>query len=114
MNTLDTLCNLIASLGIPWTNQTEFGRGDGLDAPQPPYITLRKDSGQTTGANDLTWLHIVSYDIELYTTHRDYALERTVANALDNQGFYFSDGGTWNIGTEGLIETVYTVDVREN
>lgn len=114
MNTLDTLCELLAALGIPWANQDGFGRGDGNLSPQPPYIVLTKSDGRTHGANDLTWLHVVSYDIELYTTHRDYALEKAVSNALDNEGFYFSDGGTWNIDSEGLVEAVFTVDVREN
>ena len=111
MTTVDELCEAIATVGVPWTN-AELGRGDEDFAP--PYIVIRKSGGFTSGANDMTWCAIAEYDIELYTIHRNYGLERTVTDALDEAGIYYSDGGNWPLDTEGLFEAVMTVTVREN
>ena len=110
MTTLDELCGVIGAIGLPWTN-TEWTRDD--DA-QLPYIVLKKTGGTAHGANDATWCVVAEYDIELYTERRDYALERTVTDALDDAGIYFSDGGAWPIPSEGMHEAVITVTVREN
>ena len=111
MNTLDDLCAAIVTVGVPWTN-AELGRGDEDFAP--PYIVLRKTVGVPSAANDMTWCTIAEYDVELYTVHRNYALERAVRDALDDAGIYYSDGGAWPLESEGLFETVMTVTVREN
>ena len=110
MTTLDELCGVLDGIGIAWTN-TKWGRGDEVAAP---FIVLRKSGGTSYGANDMTWCSVAEYDIELYTTHRDYALERTVTEALEVAGIYFIDGGVWPLDSEGLIEAVTTVTVREN
>lgn len=110
MTTLDELCEAIAAINLPWTN-TAWGRGDDVTAP---YIVLVKSGGDTYGADNATWYAVAEYDVELYCSNRDYGLERAVRTALDDAGIYWSDGGTWSIPTESLIETVYTVTVREN
>jgi len=110
MTTLDELCGVIGGLGIKWTN-AEWEPPDDLVAP---FIVLRRGRGTTSGANDLTWFNVAEYDIELYTVHRNYELERTITNALDDAGIYFSDGGVWPHPSEGLMEAVITVEVREN
>lgn len=112
MTTLDELCSVIDSIGLPWAN-TAFEREEKAEV-FPPYIVLTRQTGQTFGADDATWCAVAEYDIELYTERRDYGLERTVTDALDNAGIYFSDGGVWPIPSEGLIEAVVTVTVREN
>lgn len=110
MTTLDELCQAVASIGLPWAN-TDFERGEDVS---PPYIILTKSGASTYGANDLAWCLSAEYDIELYTVRRDYDLERTVRDALDNAGIYFEDGGVWKIESQGLVESVTTVTVREN
>ena len=109
MITLDDLCSVVASIGLPWAN-TNFERGEDMDAP---YIVLSRQDVTTIAADDQTWFRMVDYDIELYTTRRDYKLESTVTDSLDNAGIYFADGGVWPIPAEGLIETVFTITVRE-
>ena len=110
MTTLDELCQVIDSIGLPWAN-TDFERGDDVS---PPYIVLKKTGGSVNGANDSAWCHLVEYDVELYTTRRDYALERTVTDALEGSGIFFDDGGFWGIPEQGMVEAVFTVTVREN
>lgn len=109
MTTLDELCGVIASVGLPWANTAFETEEDVL----PPYIVLTRRPGTTYGADDLTWCVVAEYDIELYTEHRAYDLERRVTDALDEAGIYFSDGGVWPIPSEGLIEAVVTVTVQE-
>ena len=110
MITLDALCEAIASIGLPWANMA-FEPDEDVS---PPYIVLTRQIGQAFGADDATWCTVADYDVELYTEHRAYDLERTVADALDEAGIYFSDGGVWPIPSEGLVEAVVTVTVREN
>ena len=110
MTTLDDLCEAIASVGLPWAN-TDFERGEDVTLP---YIVLTKTGASTYGANDLSWCLTAEYDVELYTERRDYGLERTITDALDNAGIYFEDAGVWKIESQGLVESVVTVTVREN
>lgn len=110
MTTLDELCQVIDSIGLPWAN-TNFEREDDVS---PPYIVLRKSDGSVIGANDSAWCHLVEYDIGLYTKRRDYALERTVMDALDGSGIFYDDGGFWELPEQGMVEAVFTVTVREN
>ena len=110
MITLDELCQTIDTIGVPWAN-TDFKREESIS---PPYIALKKSDATTYGANDMTWCTVTEYDIEIYTIVRDYDLERTVMDALDNLGLFFSDGGFWSIPDQGMVEAVLTVTVREN
>lgn len=110
MTTIDELCEAIASVGLPWAN-TDFEEEESVS---PPYIVLSRQVGQSFGADDVTWCVVAEYDVELYTERRDYDLERRVADALDDAGIYFSDGGVWPLPTEGMVESVITVTVREN
>ena len=110
MTTLDELCATIASVGLPWADTT-FEREEDI---APPYIVLRKAGGTSAGADDASWLRVAEYEIELYTKRRDYGLERQVSDALDNAGIYFNDGGFWPLPSEGMVEAVFTVTVREN
>ena len=110
MTTLDELCGVLDNIGLPWTD-TAWTRDD--DATLP-YITLVRHVGTSSGADDGTWCVVAEYDLELYTSERDYALEGAVAGALGAAGIYYDDGGVWPIPSEGMMEAVFTVTVREN
>lgn len=107
---LDDLCDVLDSLGIPWTNEqpTDEQKSKIL----PPYIALVAGYGETQYADNTAWLRWMPYDVALYTRHRDYALERKVAAALDDAGCAYTLGVT-NIESEGLVEAAFSVDVDE-
>ena len=109
MITIDELCRALDGIGVPWSNG-DFERGDDIS---PPYIVLNKSGASSYGANDITWCLTTEYEIELYTERRDYQLERKVTDALDSLGLYFTDGGFWPLPTQGMVEAVITVTVRD-
>lgn len=109
MITIDELCQVVASIGLPWA-QVDFERGDDV---QPPFIVLMPTSSDNSGANDLVWTHTTDYDVELYTEHRDYNLEAAIATALETAGTFWEPGGYWHLESESMFETVFTVTVRE-
>lgn len=109
MITIDELCQVVASIGLPWA-QVDFERGDDV---QPPFIVITPTNPENSGANDEVWTHTVDYDIELYTKRRDYNLEGAVATALEVAEIYWEPGGYWHLESEKMFETVFTVTVRE-
>jgi hypothetical protein len=111
MTTLTELCAALDGLRIPWAN-TEWAKGE---EPEPPYIILipEPSGGRSYGAADGTWVDTVTYDVELYTHARSYATERKVQAALDAIRLFWRKD-IYNIESEYLAETVYTVTVRED
>ena len=109
MITIDELCQVVASIGLPWA-QVDFERGDDVE---PPFIVLMPSSGATVKANDGNWVRTVEYEIELYTERRNYNLEAAIATALETAGTDWDSGGYWHLESESMFETVFTVTVRE-
>ena len=109
MDTLKGLIEAINTLGIAWSN-TGWREGDD---PCVPYITLQAGTGVSSGADDMTWCAAMPYRVELYTHHRDYALERDVEKALDDAGIYW-EKSQFDLESQDVSETVYSVTVRED
>ena len=109
MNTILDLIAAVDSLKIPWSNGP-WGKGD---EPTPPYINLKAGHGSSFGADNMTWVSTMAYDVEFYSHHRDYATESQIESALDAAGIYWQKG-VYEIEDESVVETVYYVTVREN
>ena len=108
MESIHELTSAVASIGIPWANG-HWGKGDD---PTVPYITLMPGTGESFGADNITWCAVMPYDVELYTSVRDYELERRLETALDAAGIYWSKE-VYDLEDEEVSETVYNVTVRE-
>lgn len=109
MITFDDLFAVVQSTGLPCYN-TRVARGDDV---APPFVIVTKSGGSNDGADDVVWAHTVEYDVDLYSEVRDYENEAAITDALDAAGIWWTDGGLWEIQTEGLVEAVFTVPVRE-
>ena len=109
MTTIDDLCAVLDTIGLPWT-QVAWERGDDAELP---YIVLMPTGADNTSASDEVWTHITTYDVELYCKRRDYQKEAIVASALEAAGIFWESGGYWFIDSESMFETVFTVTVRE-
>lgn len=108
MMTLDALCALLDSLGIPWANQ-RFADGE---EPSPPFICLVAGYNEAAYADNRAYLSWMPYDVALYTRHRDYATEKRIRDALDDAGCAYTLGIT-EIDSEQLTEAAFTVNVAE-
>ena len=106
---LKELCGVLDTLGIPWANQ-KFADGE---EPSPPFICLVAGYDEAAFADNRAYLSWMSYDVALYTRHRDYANEKRIADALDSAECPYTLGIT-EIESEGLTEAAFTVNVAED
>ena len=106
---LSELTALLSASGYSWAN-TLFEPDEGIE---PPFIVLVANSESISGADNLNWLPLMSYDVEFYARRRDYEAEKDLQALFDNAGLSYTKTVIY-IESEDLTETVYTVDVYED
>lgn len=105
---IDDLCALLDGLGVDWVNE-QYANGE---EPTPPYICLTAGYEETAYADNKAYARWMPYEILLYTRTRDYALEKRIAQALDDAECAYSKTITHYDG-EHLIEASFSVSVTE-
>ena len=84
--TYKQIAEMIASIGLPYAyyqfpNNTEL---------QPPFICFLFDSSNDFAADNTNYQRIRPLSIELYTDNKDFTLEQTVENVLNQNGLVYS------------------------
>lgn len=82
-----------------------FEEGHSLSPPFMVYLVTDSDN---LGADNWTYHKRLNVQIELYTTKKDLATEKTVESVLDAHRLYFDKVETY-ITSEKLYQTIYSI-----
>jgi len=75
-----------------------------------PFICFLYGSSSDMAADNTNYQKIRALDIELYTENKDFTLEQTVENVLNENGFVYTREETY-IDTEEMYEVIYHTSV---
>ena len=100
------IAEMISSIGLPYAYRA-FEEGTGI---APPFICYLYTGNNPEAADNQNYAKIETLVIELYTDHKDFALEATVESVLNNYEMVFERDEAW-IQDEKMQLTTYTMDV---
>ena len=104
---MDKLLALLEGLGIPFAYD-HFSEGEG---PDPPFLCYLLPGSDNFAADGRVYYRISEVRLELYTDHKDFAMERKLEDALDACGIFYEKSETW-IESERLYEVLYSFEME--
>lgn len=99
------IANILEGLGLPVAYYAFPETGQA-----PPFICYFYSAGNDFLAENTNYQKIDHLVIELYTDNKDFALEASVEEALNNAGLVYARSETY-IDSERLYEVVFETDV---
>lgn len=109
MVSIKELMTQISKLGYPVAYR-KFISTEEDPAPNPPFIIYIEGGSDNFGADNKVWAKVPSYEIELYTTVREFSIEAEIEKILDdNNVFYETD--IFEIQSENLHEVIYYINL---
>ncbi|NTZ20933.1 hypothetical protein EXW96_26460 [Paenibacillus sp. JMULE4] len=79
-------------------------------APPPPFITVQFAFSGDVMADNLNYVEVSNYQVELYTTKKDVATEKLVQDKLKELRMPYSKTATW-LDEEKLFQTIYEIQL---
>lgn len=107
--TLQEVDNMVKSIGLPYA-YFQFPEGTGQD---PPFICFFYNDSDDLYADDSNYQDIRPLNIELYTSTKDFALEKTIEDTLKLNGFSYYREENF-IETEKIWQIAYEMEVMIN
>ena len=85
------IAEMVSSIGLPYAyyqfpNNTEL---------QPPFVCFLFDGSNDFAADNTNYQRIRQLVLELYTDNKDFTLEQTVENILNQNGLVYSREETY-------------------
>ena len=105
MRTYDDLCDVMRACGLPFA-RISWDPLDPDDIPPLPHVLLMPQRTRNQSASDGISCHITPYNVELYVSGSNMALEGLVQAELEDAGFC-ANRYTVPLG-DGINETVWT------
>lgn len=97
---------MIESIGLPYT----YDSFPNNVAPAPPYIVFNYPNNDDFGADNTNYVSIDLLNIELYTSTKDFELERNLEAVLNANGFYYEKSETY-IRQDNIYQITYVTEV---
>lgn len=97
---------MIESIGLPYT----YDSFPNNVAPAPPYIVFNYPNNDDFGADNTNYVSIDVLNIELYTSTKDFELERNLEAVLNANGFYYDKTETY-IRQDNIYQITYVTEV---
>ena len=97
---------MIESIGLPYT----YDSFPNNVAPAPPYIVFNYPNNDDFGADNTNYVSIDLLNIELYTSTKDFELERNLEAVLNANGFYYDKTETY-IRQDNIYQITYVTEV---
>lgn len=107
--TLQQVNQMVSSMGLPYSYY-QFNEDT---AQAPPFICFFYGPSDDLYADNSNYQDIRQLNIELYTTTKEFALERTIENILKLNGFSFYREENF-IESEKLWQIAYEMEVLIN
>ena len=80
------VAEMVSSIGVPYAYY-QFPNNTGI---APPFVCFCFDSSNDFAADNVNYQRIRPLTIELYTDNKDFTLEQTVENILNQNGLVYS------------------------
>lgn len=93
---------MLASVGIDYA----YDHFTDDTAHELPFICFMYGSSSDLAADNVNYQKIRALDIELYTANKDFTLEETVENILNENGFVYTREETY-IDSEQMYEVIF-------
>lgn len=107
--TFQEVNNMVESIGLPYA-YFQFPEGTGQ---APPFICFFYTNSDDLFADNSNYQDIRRLNIELYTSTKDFALEKTIEDILKLNGFTFYREENF-IETEKIWQIAYEMEVMIN
>ena len=85
------VAEMVSSIGVPYAYY-QFPNNTGI---APPFVCFYFDSSNDFAADNVNYQRIRPLTLELYTDNKDFTLEQTVENILNQNGLVYSREETY-------------------
>lgn len=85
------VAEMVSSIGVPYAYY-QFPNNSGI---APPFVCFYFDSSNDFAADNTNYQRIRPLSLELYTDNKDFTLEQTVENVLNQNGLVYSREETY-------------------
>lgn len=104
--TFQEVKQMIESIGLPYT----YDSFPNNVVPAPPYIVFNYPNNDDFGADNTNYVSIDVLNIELYTSTKDFELERNLEAVLNANGFFYDKTETY-IRQDNIYQITYVTEV---
>ena len=104
--TYKQVAEMVGSIGVPYAYY-QFPNNTGI---APPFVCFYFDSSNDFDADNTNYQRIRPLSIELYTENKDFTLEQTVENVLNQNGLVYSREETY-LDSERMYMVTFMTEI---
>lgn len=104
--TYKQVAEMVASIGVPYAYY-QFPNNTGI---APPFVCFYFDSSNDFAADNINYQRIRPLSLELYTDNKDFTLEQTVENVLNQNGLVYSREETY-LDSERMYMVTFMTEI---
>ena len=100
------IAEMVSSIGVPYAYY-QFPNNTGI---APPFVCFYFDSSNDFAADNVNYQRIRPLTLELYTENKDFTLEQTVENILNQNGLVYSREETY-LDSEKMYMVTFMTEI---
>ena len=100
------VAEMVGSIGVPYAYY-QFPNNTGI---APPFVCFYFDSSNDFAADNVNYQRIRPLSIELYTDNKNFTLEQTVENVLNQNGLVYSREETY-LDSEKMYMVTFMTEI---
>ena len=100
------VAEMVSSIGVPYAYY-QFPNNTGV---APPFVCFYFNSSNDFAADNTNYQRIRPLSIELYTDNKDFTLEQTVENILNQNGLVYSREETY-LDSEKMYMVTFMTEI---
>ena len=100
------VAEMVSSIGVPYAYY-QFPNNSGI---APPFVCFYFDSSNDFAADNTNYQRIRPLSLELYTDNKDFTLEQTVENVLNQNGLVYSREETY-LDSERMYMVTFMTEI---
>ena len=104
--TYKQVAEMVGSIGVPYAYY-QFPNNTGI---APPFVCFYFDSSNDFAADNVNYQRIRPLSIELYTDNKNFTLEQTVENVLNQNGLVYSREETY-LDSEKMYMVTFMTEI---
>lgn len=104
--TYKQVADMVEAIGVPYAYY-QFPNNTGI---APPFVCFYFDSSNDFAADDTNYQRIRPLSVELYTDNKDFTLEQTVENVLNQNGLVYSREETY-LDSERMYMVTFMTEI---
>lgn len=104
--TYKQVAEMVGTIGVPYAYY-QFPNNTGI---APPFVCFYFDSSNDFAADNVNYQRIRPLSIELYTDNKNFTLEQTVENVLNQNGLVYSREETY-LDSERMYMVTFMTEI---